>query len=258
MEQFIKDKLHVQVYGNRKALGIAAAHTIGDRITELMNIKREINIIFASAPSQNEFLDELVTMKIDWSRIRAFHMDEYIGLDPDAPQGFGNYLKRKLFSKVECRRVYYLNGCAADAAEECARYARLLEKHPVDIVCLGIGENTHLAFNDPPVANFKDPQAVKVVELDMACRMQQIHDGCFARIEEVPTHALTITIPALLEATNAYAIVPGERKANAIERTINADIETKYPSTILRKHPHALLFIDLDSASGLIEPPGLS
>lgn len=250
MREINKDKLNVKIYSGRPELGAAAAEILTAKISELLKDREYINIIFASAPSQNEFLAELLKKDIEWGKINAFHMDEYIGLHPDAPQGFGNFLKDRLFSHVNCRTVNYLNG-NTDPQEECKRYSELLIKYPTDIVCLGIGENTHLAFNDPHVADFNDPEIVKVVDLDQDCRSQQVNDGCFATIDDVPTHALTITMPALFKSTFAYAIVPGKFKANAIYHTLNSDISELYPSTILRKHSHAVLFIDEDSASKL-------
>ncbi len=251
MREINKDKLNVKIYSGRPELGSAAAEILTAKISELLKTKEYINIIFASAPSQNEFLAELLNKNIEWNRINAFHMDEYIGLHPDASQGFGNFLKDRLFTKVNCREVNYLNGNATDPQDECKRYSDLLINYPTDIVCLGIGENTHLAFNDPHVADFNDPLIVKVVDLDQDCRSQQVNDGCFATIDDVPTHALTITMPALFKSTFAYAIVPGKFKANAIYHTLNSDISELYPSTILRKHDHAVLFIDEDSASKL-------
>ena len=251
MREINKDKLNVKIYSGRPELGSAAAEILTAKISELLKTKEYINIIFASAPSQNEFLAELLHKNIEWNRINAFHMDEYIGLHPDASQGFGNFLKDRLFTKVNCREVNYLNGNATDPQDECKRYSDLLIKYPTDIVCLGIGENTHLAFNDPHVADFNDPLIVKVVDLDQDCRSQQVNDGCFATIDDVPTHALTITMPALFKSTFAYAIVPGKFKANAIFHTLNSDISELYPSTILRRHDHAVLFIDEDSASKL-------
>jgi glucosamine-6-phosphate deaminase len=251
MREINKDKLIAKIYSGRPELGAAAAEILTAKISELLKTKEYINIIFASAPSQNEFLAELLNKNIEWNRINAFHMDEYIGLHPDASQGFGNFLKDRLFSKVNCREVNYLNGNATDPQDECKRYSDLLINYPTDIVCLGIGENTHLAFNDPHVADFNDPLIVKVVDLDQDCRSQQVNDGCFATIDDVPTHALTITMPALFKSTFAYAIVPGKFKANAIFHTLNSDISELYPSTILRRHDHAVLFIDEDSASKL-------
>ena len=251
MREINKDKLIAKIYSGRPELGAAAAEILTAKISELLKTKEYINIIFASAPSQNEFLAELLNKNIEWNRINAFHMDEYIGLHPDASQGFGNFLKDRLFTKVNCHEVNYLNGNATDPQDECKRYSDLLIKYPTDIVCLGIGENTHLAFNDPHVADFNDPLIVKVVDLDQDCRFQQVNDGCFATIDDVPTHALTITMPALFKSTCAYAIVPGKFKANAIYHTLSSDISELYPSTILRRHNHAVLFIDEDSASKL-------
>jgi glucosamine-6-phosphate deaminase len=251
MKQIIKDKLVVKSLDSRAELGALAAEMVALKINELLNSKSFVNIIFAAAPSQNEFLENLVKKDINWSRINAFHMDEYLNLDANAPQGFGNFLRGRLFEKVTFNSVHYLNGNAADALDECLRYSDLLEAYPTDIVCLGIGENTHLAFNDPHVADFKDPLLVKVVDLDRACRVQQVNDGCFDMLDDVPTHALTLTIPALLKATYAFAMVPGEKKANAVFHTLNESISERYPSTILREQPHAILFTD-DQSSALI------
>ncbi len=248
MKELTKDKLTVKIFDSRPEMGRAAAETVSSKIRELLKTKPYVSIIFASAPSQAEFLASLLEMDVEWGRINAFHMDEYVGLDKDAPQGFGNFLKDRLFSKVALRETHYMNGNAEDPEQECLRYAGLLEKYPTDIVCLGIGENTHLAFNDPHVAFFDDPKIVKIVDLDQACRQQQINDGCFATLDDVPVYALTITIPALVKSTFAYAIAPGKAKANAIYHTVNSDISPTYPSTILRRHPNAILFIDNNSA----------
>lgn len=248
----IKDKLKIHRFDTRKQMGAAAAAMVADKIRELLGVQEHLNIIFAAAPSQQEFLESLVEdTSIPWGRINAFHMDEYAGLHPDAPQGFGNFLKERIFGKVPFRAVHYLNGNAPDLAAECARYAELLDKEGVDIVNMGIGENTHIAFNDPHVADFDDPATVKVVDLDLACRQQQVNDGCFTTIAEVPTHALTLTVPALFRARFVYCMVPGPTKANAIYHTLNAPVEAKHPSTILRQHPRAHLFIDADSGAKL-------
>jgi glucosamine-6-phosphate deaminase len=249
MRELTREKLKVRIFETRSLMGIAAAEALSQRIRELLETKEFVNIIFAAAPSQNEFLAELKGKDVDWNRINAFHMDEYVGLNRDAPQGFGNFLKERLFEKVPLREVHYLNGNATDLEQECKRYAELLDKNPTDIVCLGIGENTHLAFNDPHVADFNDPKIVKLVDLDEKCRLQQVNDGCFSTLDEVPTHALTITIPALFKADYAYAVVPGELKANAIYHTLNSKMDENYPSTILRKHKNAVLFIDEGSAT---------
>jgi len=212
-----------------------------------------INLIFAAAPSQNEFLDALVEQPhLDWSRVVAFHMDEYVGLPDYAPQRFGNFLKERIFDRVLFQSVHYLDGNAPNLAEECIRYSKLLEQFPVDIVCMGIGENCHIAFNDPHVADFNDPVLVKVVDLDAACRQQQVNDGCFKQFADVPTHALTLTVPALMQAPNVFCMVPGIHKAQAVYHTLHSPINEKYPSTILRRHEEAHLFIDKDSGSRLV------
>lgn len=252
MQEIIKDNLRIKVLESRTLMGELAAASVTSKINQLLKTKEEVNMVFAAAPSQNEFLAALVKKDIEWSRVNAFHMDEYIGLDAKAPQGFGNFLRERLFDIVEFKTVHYLNGNAADAEQECLRYANLLDHYKTDIVCMGIGENTHLAFNDPHVADFNDPVLVKVVDLDEQCRAQQVNDGCFNTIEEVPTHALTLTIPALFKATYAYCMVPGEKKAHAVYHTLNESITEKYPSTILRKHPNAILFTD-EKSSALIK-----
>jgi len=228
-------------------MGESAATAIAAKINALLKIKPEVNIIFAAAPSQNEFLLALINKDIEWNRINAFHMDEYIGLHPDAHQAFGNFLKDRIFSKLPFKSINYINGNAKDVDAECKRYQNLLTKYPTDIVCLGIGENGHLAFNDPPVADFNDPRLVKQVELDETCRQQQVNDGCFKTIDDVPTHALTLTIPALMCAKHLSVVVPGAGKAQAVYNTLHQPIAELYPSTILRRHTNAVLYLDKDS-----------
>lgn len=220
------------------------------KIKEILLQNSELNIIFAAAPSQNEFLASLTTdSKIEWNRINAFHMDEYIGLDPAAPQGFGNFLKEKIFGRVQFKSVSYLDGTAGDMKAECRRYAALLESHPVDIVCMGIGENGHIAFNDPHVAFFNDAEKVKIVELDTKCRCQQVNDGCFDALDKVPVHAITLTIPALIAGKYIFCMVPAKTKAEAVFNTVHGEINEKCPATILRTHSNVILYTDMDSAS---------
>jgi glucosamine-6-phosphate deaminase len=248
------DNLEVNLSENRQIMGASAARAMAAKMRELQTSQDEINIIFASAPSQNEFLAELLaTEGLAWEKVNAFHMDEYVNLPGDAPQSFGHFLKVRLFDKLNLKSIHYLDGNAADIEAECQRYTALLQKYPTDIVCLGIGENCHLAFNDPHVAFFNDPLTVKQVELDLACRQQQVNDKCFDTLDEVPTNALTVTIPALFRSRFAYCIVPGEKKADAIQHTLEDDVQELYPSTILRTHPNAILFIDQDSAGRLKE-----
>lgn len=250
MKQLTVDKLSVKIYPDKKQMGKAAADEAADCIKKLLSTQREVNIIFAAAASQNDFLAALVQHNdIEWNRINAFHMDEYKGLPADHPQRFGNFLNEKIFSKVHFKQVFYLNPGSTDDKDECDRYSKLLESHPTDITCMGIGENTHLAFNDPHVADFNDPFLVKIIDLDEPCKQQQVHDGCFSTIAEVPPLAYTLTIPALLRAKYIFCMVPGKNKAPAIRHTLTEAITAKYPSTSLRSHDQAILFLDEDSAS---------
>lgn len=252
MERVFKaGTLTVKIFENRQLSGKAAAETVVAKIEELFKHKQHVNIIFAAAPSQAEVLEGLRASGIDWSRVNAFHMDEYIGLSTEAPQRFGTFLQNHLFGHLPFRNVFYIDGNAVISESECTRYAGLLAKYPADIVCMGIGENGHLAFNDPPVADFNDPLQVKVVTLDEPCRQQQVNDGCFASFDEVPKQAITVTIPALLSAGFICCVVPASTKAEAVYNTINKEVSTKYPSTILRTHPNAVLFLDSLSSEKL-------
>ncbi len=229
-------------------MGQKAATDLKKTILELLKDKTDINIVFAAAPSQNEFFDALCSDKaIQWERINAYHMDEYIALPENAPQRFGNFLKRSLFGKVPFKSVNYIDS-AGNVQKEMERYASLLQKNKIDIVCMGIGENGHIAFNDPHVADFKDEAIIKIVELDNKCRQQQVNDGCFSSINKVPTHALTLTIPVLISSPSVFCIVPGRSKAEAVFNTLYKDISEKYPSTILRQKKNAKLYVDTDSA----------
>jgi len=249
LKEFKKDDLTVKIFNTRSEMGRAAAIDAAELMKKLLKEKDTLNIVFAAAPSQNEFLSALLQEDIDWSRINAFHMDEYVGLNANAPQGFANFLKERIFNKANFKSINCLNGNAENAEKEAERYAALLEKYPADIVLMGIGENTHIAFNDPHVADFNDNKLVKIVDLDEACRQQQVNDGCFQEISEVPTHALTLTVPALFKAKYAFCMVPSEKKAQAIYHTLNENISDDFPSTILRKHKNAILYTDKDSSS---------
>jgi glucosamine-6-phosphate deaminase len=248
-KQLGKDNLSVQIFDTDKQMGAAGAAIVAGKIREILQTQPGINIIFAAAPSQDAFLAALIKEDVEWNKINAFHMDEYIGLAENAPQSFGMFLKERLFDKVPFSTINYLNGNAANKAKECVRYEQLIKAYPTDIVCMGIGENGHIAFNDPPVADFNDPETVKVVELDDMCRQQQVNDDCFASVAEVPESALTLTIPALMRAKYIYCFVPGSRKAEAVKNTLQQDIIEEYPSTILRQHPNAILFLDKASSA---------
>lgn len=252
INEMLAEKLRVKQYETRRDMGEAAANEITTVLKQLLKEKDEVNIIFAAAPSQNEFLEALVNKTgIEWNRVNAFHMDEYIGLQEKAPQGFGNFLRDRLFDKVEFKAVYYINGNAGNVEEECNRYANLLKQYPVDIVCMGIGENGHIAFNDPHVALFNDTELVKLVELDIKSREQQVNDGCFGTISDVPTLAVTLTIPAIVSAKYIFCIVPGKAKAEAVTKTIKGNVDESCPASILKTHDNAVLYIDKDSGADI-------
>jgi glucosamine-6-phosphate deaminase len=250
INDFYCDKMRVRVFNTREAMGACAGKEAADSIKRLMAEKEAINVMFAAAPSQNETLAVLTAdPDIDWSRVNAFHMDEYVGLGPMHPAGFRNFLKRAIFDQKNFRSVNMLNGDADDPEAEAVRYGKLLRDNPLDICLLGIGENGHIAFNDPPVADFNDSKFVKVVELEPRCRLQQVNDGCFAAIDAVPTHALSVTIPCLIQAGTMLCSVPAATKASAVYHTLNDAISTACPATILRRHDRAMLYLDADAAS---------
>ena len=252
IKKYKVDRLNANVYGSRTDLGVAAASAVGHKIREMLNSKNELRIIFAAAPSQVELLENLSNhIDLDWAAITAFHMDEYIGLSKNAPQGFGNFLRKYLFDRVPIKTVHFIDPEAADPEMECRRYAGLITEAPIDIICLGIGENGHIAFNDPPVADFNDPVNVKIVSLDRACRQQQVNDGCFKTLEDVPSEAVTITIPVFMAATFLFVVVPGPTKADAVFRTLHGPIDTSCPASILRRHIQAVLYLDRDSSRRL-------
>jgi glucosamine-6-phosphate deaminase len=244
------DQLRVKVYANRKAMGTAAGTEAAETIRKLLNEQEKVRIVFAAAPSQNEFLETLSREEgIDWSRITAFHMDEYIGLPNDAPQKFSRFLCDRLFDLVKPGEVHLIDS-ANGIEQECKRYGELIKAAPIDIVCLGIGENGHIAFNDPPVADFSDSQVIKPVELDDMCRQQQVNDGCFTDFASVPSYALTLTIPAIASGAHLFCMVPGPTKRNAVNGTLHGEITTECPASILRKHPDCTLYLDKESYGG--------
>ncbi len=253
LKEFKKDSLLCRIYSTRSKMGIAAAEDIHSRILELLSEKNTINMIFAAAPSQNEMLEALVGKKdIPWNRINAFHMDEYIGLPDSAPQRFGTFLNKAIFERVPFKNVYLINSNSKSIEDECKRYTELLQNNPVDIVCLGIGENGHIAFNDPGVADFNDKELIKVVELDDVCRHQQVNDGCFEKLDDVPKKALSLTIPALTAGAYMYCVVPAATKANAVKNTVNGPVSEDCPASVLRTHKNTVLYCDSDSGAYLI------
>jgi glucosamine-6-phosphate deaminase len=249
---FRADNLNVYVFESRNQMGQAAASVVAAEIRRAIQERGRAVVILASAPSQNEFLANLAgAPDIDWSRVTAFHLDEYLGMDDKAPQSFRRFLIDRLVDKVPLGEFHGLRGDAADGAVEAKRYAQLLQENPPDFAVLGIGENGHLAFIDPPFCDFNDREAVKVVQLDGVCRNQQVNDGAFASLDEVPRDALSLTIPTLMARPKLFAIVPGPAKRQAIKATVEGPISTSCPASILRTHQDAHLFIDKDSAEFL-------
>ncbi|GAA2387688.1 6-phosphogluconolactonase [Dactylosporangium salmoneum] len=251
------DLLHVEIHPDPVAAGRAAAAVIADELRAVLRDKEVARVVFAAAPSQDATLDALAAAPdLDWSRVVAFQMDEYRGVAPGDPASFAGYLRRRLFDRVRPGRILILDGTAS-AAQELARYADLLLDAPLDIVCLGIGENGHIAFNDPDVADFADPEVVKLVTLDDRSRRQQVSDGCFASLAEVPREAFTLTVPTLLSAAVLVGSVPGAAKAEAVAATLDGPVRQAVPATALRSHPRCTLFVDAAAAAGLTGAPPL-
>lgn len=246
------ENLPVYIYETREEMGAAAVKDAAKRINEIITRRGEANVIFAAAPSQNELLEGLLHSDVDWSKVRGFHQDEYIGISAEEPAGFGCFLRRAIFDRVQFKELHFLL-CAPDEAEEkCREYTELLKQYPADLIFLGIGENGHLAFNDPSVADFNDPAVIKIVELDDVCRQQQVNDGCFAKLEDVPKRAMSLSMSYLMSVPEAICVVPTNRKARAVKNALYGPEETACPASILREHKNAALYLDRDSASEIL------
>ncbi|WFR67494.1 6-phosphogluconolactonase [Curtobacterium flaccumfaciens] len=238
------NSLPVTVHDSRSALGSAAAQDIADALVAAVAARGSARVVFAAAPSQQETLDALVQVDgVPWDRVDALHMDEYVGLPVGAPERFAVWLDRTLFGRLPFRSVHRIDP-GSDPEAEAARYATVVADGPIDVVVLGIGENGHIAFNDPPVAAFDDPVLAKLVDLDDACREQQVADECFARFADVPKRAITLTVPALMSGARLVCVVKGERKAAAVRATFEEPVSTTWPSTILRTHPSCVVHLD--------------
>ncbi len=241
------DRLEVKSFATRQEMGATAATEIAAELRRLLASQPAVRMIFASAPSQSDVLSALVQAQgIDWSRVTAFHMDEYIGLPKAAPQRFANWLDEFVFSKVPLAAVYRIDP-GADPSATARDYAKLLAEAPIDVVQLGIGVNGHIAFNDPPVADFNDPLDVKVVDLDLQCRQQQVDDDCFATLADVPAQAVTLTVPRLLRANRLFCMVPTRAKRAAVEAALTGPITESCPASVLRRHPACTIYLDNDS-----------
>ena len=249
MSAFRVDDLDVRVFATEKGLGEAAAADAADAIRNAVDRRGRANVMLATGNSQFAFLDALTPRDdVPWNRVTGFHMDEYVGMDDQHAASFARYMRERVVDVVHPSAFHYVDGTNSVTAE-CVRYAGLLRAHPLDLCCLGVGENGHLAFNDPPFADFDDPEDVKEVALDEASRRQQVGEGHFDRLDDVPRTAITVTIPALLRATRVLAIVPEARKADAVRRALEGPISTSCPASVLRRTPQATLYLDAASAA---------
>jgi glucosamine-6-phosphate deaminase len=252
VKHFRVGTMKVQVHPSRRSMGAAAALAAAEGLKESGRSREIVAIIFATGASQLETLDALTSIRdLPWNRVRGFHLDEYIGLPADHAASFRGYLRKKLTEKVHMKEFFELDGTAPDPEQVCRDYAEKLGSSDPRLCLLGIGENGHLAFNDPATADFHDPLAVKVVQLDVVCRQQQAAEGWFKTPREVPESAITITIPTLLRVPKLIVSVPGKRKAKIMQRTLRDAISTECPATILRTHPDVTVYLDLDAASDL-------
>jgi glucosamine-6-phosphate deaminase len=244
--------LKIRIYSDCQAAGAAAAQAAAAAINRQAQLAGDIGIVFATGASQINMLRALTAIPdIPWSRVVGFHLDEYENVQPDNPGSFRGYLRKRLSSRVSMKEFNEIDGTADDLTQFCLAYTKKLNAANPKLCLLGIGENGHLAFNDPPVADFADPQDMKVVPLDLECRQQQVAEGWFKSLDEVPKHAITLTIPTLFRVPTLIASVPGPRKAHIIYRALTEPISTACPTTVMRRHPDCTLYLDQDSASEL-------
>lgn len=250
VKEFTVDQLRVRQYAGHRDTSAAVARHVQQYLAGVLDRQAIAAVILATGNSQIVFLENLIALGgIDWSRITLFHMDEYLGLPATHSASFRRYMRERVEALLRPRAFHYLEGDALEPMDECERYAALLRAQPIDLCCLGIGENGHLAFNDPPVARFDDPRAVKIVQLDTACRMQQVREGHFPDLAAVPQYALTLTIPLLCSAREIVCICPERRKAEAVRNALTGPVAPSCPASFLRRRPQATLFLDADSAS---------
>lgn len=251
-ERLTYEMLGVSVHANTSSMALAAANEAGSAIQEAVAERGVGNVMFATGNSQIEFISVLVTLpNIPWSKVNLFHLDEYVGVGPQHPAGFQRWIRERIVEYVNPKNAYFIDGLA-EPQQESMRYARLIVEHPIDLCCVGIGENGHLAFNDPPSADFQDQAVVKVVELDDASRLQQVGEGHFLAMQDVPKLAITVTIPTMTKARQLIAVVPESRKALAVKAALTGPISTQCPASILRSVGNATLYLDSESASSLI------
>jgi glucosamine-6-phosphate deaminase len=247
-------KLKVEVYENTEAMGRAAAESAAESLRALAAQNDTVAVIFATGASQIVTLDALTAIPgLPWDKVVGFHMDEYLGIPEDHQASFRCYLRERLTSKVKMRQFYGVDGTRSNPGDTCREYAEMLRQYNPQLCLLGIGENGHLAFNDPAEANFEDPEDIRIVSLDQQCRQQQVNEGWFGSLSDVPQRAITLTIPTLLRVPRLISSVPGERKAHIVYRTLTEEISTRCPATIIRNHPNTTVYLDPASAAELPE-----
>lgn len=252
VNQFQIGNMNVEIHADSKAAGIAAARATADAFKQLAATRACLGVIFATGASQMQTLDALTRIEgLPWDKICGFHMDEYIAISADHPASFRRYLRERLTKKVPIKEFHEINGSAPHPEKTADEYSALLRAADPQICLLGIGENGHLAFNDPGVADFADPRDAKVVSLDDDCRQQQVAEGWFAGVDDVAEAAITLTIPALLRVPKLIVSVPGPRKAAVVRRALLEPLSTDCPATILRTHPDTTVYLDSESASEL-------
>lgn len=248
---FKVQELNIDIYQRPEEMGQAAADFVESKINDAIATKGIARIILATGSSQFTFLKALKQSKIDWKKVIVFHLDEYYGLPDTHPASFRKYLKERILDFINPAEVYFLNGDSEDIEKEMDKYSARLKEHEIDVACIGIGENGHIAFNDPPVADFNDTKLVKLVELDEQCRNQQYGEGWFPTIDDVPKMALTLTIPAIMNSKVISCVVPDERKSEAVYNALYGAVTTDCPASVLRTHKNIKLFLDVRSASRL-------
>jgi glucosamine-6-phosphate deaminase len=250
--------LNVEIHPDARASGMAAAQAAADVLRELAASQQVFSVIFATGASQIEMLEALTSFEeLPWKQVRGFHMDEYVGIPASHPASFRRYLRERLVQKVQLHEFFEVNGSASEPEKAANEYSTLIREAAPQLCLLGIGENGHLAFNDPGVADFSDPVDAKIVRLDEVCRQQQAEESWFASAGDVPEAAITLTIPALFRVPRLIVSVPGKRKAEIVRRTLLEEISTRCPATILRTHPSATLYLDVESAmqlDGILAP----
>lgn len=252
-KEFCVDSLEVQIYNSEAELALSAAKMVQQALQQILQQKQTATVLFATGNSQLKFLDALTNLNnIDWSRIICFHLDEYLGISGSDYSSFRYYLTERVEKRISPSLFHYIEGDTLQPLQECDRYSKLLKLQPIDLCFLGIGENGHLAFNEPSVADFNDPYMIKLVKLDSVNRQQQVQGGHFPNLERVPKYAFTLTIPTICAAKKIICLAPGKGKAKVIKQMLEGEISSRFPASILRKQPQANLLLDADAAS-LIE-----